>query len=55
MSLIIYSADKLGSTGLDQEHNHDVDEELLLDFIISGITKDCTKTKISVWLIEFVR
>jgi hypothetical protein len=32
---------------LDQEHNDDKDEEPLLDFIIGGITKDCTKTKIS--------
>jgi hypothetical protein len=37
----ICSVRRLGSTGLDQQHNED--EELLLDFIIGGSTKDCTK------------
>jgi hypothetical protein len=41
----------LRSTSLDQEHNNN--DELLLDFIIDGIMKDCTKntkTKILVSL-----
>jgi hypothetical protein len=38
----------LRSTGLGQEHNDD--DELLLDFIIGEIMKNCTKTKILVSL-----
>jgi hypothetical protein len=33
----------LGPTGLDQYHDDDNEEEPLMDFIIDGITEDCTK------------
>jgi hypothetical protein len=43
----------LGPTGLDKYHDDDNEEELLMDFIIGGITKDytkATKTRSSVGL-----
>jgi hypothetical protein len=35
---------RLMPTSLDQKHGADDDEELLMDFIIDEIMKDCTKT-----------
>jgi hypothetical protein len=35
---------RLMPTSLDQKHEADDDEELLMEFIIGEIIKDCTKT-----------